>query len=151
MSKTVLIIIIVVIVLLMGMFGAGFFILWSKISQIPPPSASGELAVEEEQNTMGPLYDMSTMIVNLADKGGKRYLRVTMALELSDVEVQASIETKLPLIRDAILMILPTKKYDDINTTEGKIGLRNELIEKINEFMGEGKVKNIYFTEFVVQ
>jgi hypothetical protein len=30
------------------------------------------------------LYTLDTMIVNLADHGGKRYLRVTMALELSD-------------------------------------------------------------------
>ncbi len=151
MSKTVMIIVLVVVVLLMGMFGAGFFILWSKISQMPQQSATGELAVEEEQDVMGPLYDMKSMIVNLSDEGGKRYLRVTMALELADAEVEAAIETKLPLIRDAILMILPTKRYDDINTTEGKITLRTELIEKMNEFMGEGKVSNIYFTEFVVQ
>jgi flagellar FliL protein len=152
MSKTALIIIISVAVLFMGMVGAGFFILWNKISQIPQdPAAVEEIAVEEEENVIGPLYTLDTMIVNLADHGGKRYLRVTMALELSDPEAATTIESRLPQVRDAILMILPTKKYDDVSTTDGKITLRGEVMEKINGLMTKGRVNNIYFTEFVVQ
>ena len=136
----------------MGMVGAGFFILWNKISQIPQtPPETGEIPLEEEENAMGPLYTLDTMIVNLADHGGKRYLRVTMALELSDPEAETTIESRLPQIRDAILMILPAKNYDDISTTEGKIALRNEVMENINGLMTKGQVNNIYFTEFVVQ
>jgi len=152
MSKTVLIIIISVAVLFMGMVGAGFFILWNKISQMPmDPAAVEEFAVEEEENVIGPLYSLDTMIVNLAGHGGKRYLRVTMALELSDPEAMTTIESRLPQVRDAILMILPVKTYDDVSTTDGKIALRAEVMEKINELMTKGRVNNIYFTEFVVQ
>ena len=152
MSKRVLIVIIAVAVLFMGMVGGGFFILWNKISQIPQtPAAAEEVPVAEEENVMGPLYSLDTMIVNLADHGGKRYLRVTMALELSDPEAVTAIENHLPQVRDAILMILPTKTYDDISTTDGKIALRNEIMAKINQMMTKGKVNNIYFTEFVVQ
>ncbi|BBO66766.1 flagellar basal body-associated protein FliL [Desulfosarcina alkanivorans] len=152
MSKTVLIVIISVAVLFMGMVGAGFFILWNKISQVPPdPSTIEEMPVEEEENTIGPLYSLDTMIVNLSDHGGKRYLRVTMALELSDPDAVVTIESRLPQVRDAILTILPTKTYDEISTTDGKIALRNQVIEKINSLITKGRVDNIYFTEFVVQ
>lgn len=152
MSKTVLIIIIAVAVLFMGVVGAGFYILWDKISQMPKdPATVEEMPVEEEESTIGPLYALDTMIVNLSDHGGKRYLRVTMALELSDPDVQATIESRLPQVRDAILMILPTKTYDDISTTDGKIALRQEVMEKINGLITKGRVDNIYFTEFVVQ
>ena len=152
MSKKVLIIIIAVVVLFMGMVGAGFFIHWNKISQIPvDPSKVAEMPVEEEENVIGPLYSLDTMIVNLAGHGGKRYLRVTMALELSDPESVDTIESRLPQIRDAVLMILPTKTYDDVSTTDGKIALRNQVMEKINTLMTKGRVNNIYFTEFVVQ
>lgn len=152
MSKTVLVIIISVAVLFMGMVGAGFFILWNKISQVPQDSGKvAEMPVEEEENAIGPLYSLDTMIVNLADHGGKRYLRVTMALELSDPESVATIESRLPQVRDAVLMILPTKTYDDVSTTDGKITLRNQVMEKINTLMTKGRVTNIYFTEFVVQ
>jgi flagellar FliL protein len=151
MSKTMLIIISVVVLLFMGMVGAGFFILWNKIEQLPQDPAAEEIPVEEEENTIGPLYSLDTMIVNLSDRGGKRYLRVTMALELSDPEALTTVEGRLPQIRDAILMILPTKKYDDVSTTEGKIALRKEVMEKMNALMTKGRVNNIYFTEFVVQ
>ena len=152
MSKTMLIIIISVVLLFMGTVGAGFFILWNKISQIPVnPAIADDVSVEEDENTIGPLYSLDTMIVNLADHGGKRYLRVTMALELSDSEALTTIESRLPQVRDAVLMILPTKKYDDVSTTEGKIALRTEVMDKINALMTKGQVNNIYFTEFVVQ
>jgi flagellar FliL protein len=147
-----LIVVISVAVLFMGMVGAGFFILWNKISQVPPdPSAIEEMPVEEEENAMGPLYSLDTMIVNLSDHGGKRYLRVTMALELNDPDAVTTIESRLPQVRDAILTILPTKTYDEISTTDGKIALRNQVMEKINSLITKGRVDNIYFTEFVVQ
>jgi flagellar FliL protein len=152
MSKKGLIIIIAVAVLFVGMVGAGFFILWNKIAQMPlDPAKAAEMPVEEEENVIGPLYTLDTMIVNLADHGGKRYLRITMALELNDPESVATIESRLPQIRDAVLMILPTKTYDDVSTTDGKIALRNQVMEKINTLMTKGRVTNIYFTEFVVQ
>jgi flagellar FliL protein len=152
MSKTLTIIIIAVVLLFMGAVGGGFFILWNKISQLPQdPATVEEIPVEEEENAIGPLYSLDTMIVNLADRGGKRYLRVTMALELSDPEAMATIESRLPQVRDAILMILPTKKYDDVSTTEGKIALRKQIMETINSLMTRGQVNNLYFTEFVVQ
>ncbi|BBO79802.1 hypothetical protein DSCO28_03680 [Desulfosarcina ovata subsp. sediminis] len=152
MSKTMLIIVGSVVLLFTGAVAAGFFILWNKISQIPPPAPpAAEINVEEEENVIGPLYALDTMIVNLADHGGKRYLRVTMALELSDPDAVSSIENRLPQVRDAILMILPTKNYADVSSTEGKIALRNELMTTINSLMTKGQVNNIYFTEFVVQ
>ena len=91
------------------------------------------------------------MIVNLADQGGKRYLRITMELELSAPELTAEIDKRLPQLRDAILMILPTKTYAEIGSTEGKIALRDELIAKLNSFLKTGTVTTIYFSEFVVQ
>ncbi|MGA6926738.1 MAG: flagellar basal body-associated FliL family protein [Desulfosarcina sp.] len=152
MSKTVLIIIVSVAFLFLGLVGAGFFVLWNKISQMPQdPTKVAEMAVAEEENQIGPVYALDTMIVNLADQGGKRYLRTTMTLELSDSEAVSTVESRLPQVRDAILMILSTKNYDQVSTTEGKVALRSQLMEKINRLMTKGRVNNIYFTEFVVQ
>jgi flagellar FliL protein len=152
MSKTVSIILIAVMLLFMAAVGGGFFILWNKISQLPQATAKPKpMPVAEDENTLGPLFPLDTMIVNLADQGGKRYLRVTMSLELSNADAEKTIKNRLPEIRDAILMILPSKQYADISTTEGKIALRKELMDKINSLLTKGHVNNIYFTEFVVQ
>lgn len=158
MSTKVLIIIIVSVVLVLGAMGGGFFLMWTQMSatiaqvQVQNSNDGAEEEVPaEEDDAMGPTYKMDTMIVNLADQGGKRYLRVTMELELSGTEVLEEINTRLPQLRDQILMVLPSKTYVDISTTEGKIALRDELIAKMNSVLKKGTVTTIYFTEFVVQ
>jgi flagellar FliL protein len=166
MSKNVLIIIIAVFVLLMGMMGGGFFLLWSQMSatvaqvqqqNTDEDAQEAEEEIVQEEATIGPLYRLDTLIVNLADHGGKRYLRVTMELELKpgeDIESEElveEIEMRMPQLRDTILMILPTKQYADISTTPGKTALRDEVMAKLNSFLKKGQISKIYFTEFVVQ
>ena len=163
MSKSVLIIIIAAFLLLLSIMGAGFFFMLKTMNdavaqvQIKNGEASAEEDVAKQEIAMGPIYKMDTMIVNLADQGGKRYLRITMEFELKPAEnigekdVIAEIEKRLPQIRDTILMILPSKPYADIATTTGKIALRDELIAKLNTYLKKGQITTIYFTEFVVQ
>jgi flagellar FliL protein len=154
MSKKVLIIVVLAFVLLLGMMGTGFFFMWNKMN------ATNALAVDsretgalpaEEPVKIGPIHPLDTFIVNLADEGGARYLRVTMNLELKDKDALALVQERLPLVRDGVLMILPAKKYADISTLEGKNALRDELVAKLNSFLKSDSVANIYFTEFVVQ
>jgi len=154
MSNKILIILIGAFLLIVVAMGGGFFMMWNKMSSMNAQNSevveSGTEA-EEVVETMGPTKKLETFIVNLADKGGERYLRVSMNLELEKEETVEVVGKILPKIRDAILMILPTKKYEDIGTVEGKSALRNEMLTKINELMKPEKIKNIYFTEFVVQ
>lgn len=154
-SKLLIAAVLGVVLFFMGMMGAGFYILWSRIPA-PPMAMNGEEEllpeeVEEEQPDIGPLYSIGTMIVNLADQGGKRYLRVKIELELSHPEVAEEIEKRLPMVRDSILMVLSTKTYQDISTTEGKNALRTQLITNLSKFFMAGNIANVFFTEFVVQ
>ncbi|MBL0716792.1 MAG: flagellar basal body-associated FliL family protein [Desulfosarcina sp.] len=48
-------------------------------------------------------------------------------------------------------MIIPTRTFEDLNSAEGKIKLRDELLSKLNALLMENYIKNIYFTEFVIQ
>jgi flagellar protein FliL len=158
MSNKILLIIIGVVLLMMSMMGVGFFILWHKMSLTVAQvqTATGvqtpeEKKAEEAKPVIMPVHKLDTLIVNLADQGGKRYLRVTMELELSTPDLVKEIQQRLPQVRDSILMILPTKEYARISTTEGKIELRDEIIAKLNGFLRSGTINTIYFTEFVVQ
>ena len=153
MSNKILLILIGVILLIVIAMGGGFFMMWSKMSSmnvVNSEEADNDME-EEVVETMGPTKKLETFIVNLGDKGGKRYLRVSMDLELENEESAKVVDKRLPKIRDAVLMILPTKKYEDIGTVQGKSALRNEILTKLNELMEPEAIKNIYFTEFVVQ
>ena len=87
MSKTLIIIIAAFLLFVMALMGGGFFILWTKMSALSAPAPTAEEAIVEEEvpEEIGPLYSLGTLIVNLADEGGKRYLRVSIELDYPTV------------------------------------------------------------------
>ena len=95
------------------------------------------------------IHKMDPFLVNLADPGPLRYLKVTLHVE-SPMKGE-EYEKRLPQLRDSVLSILTSKQFKDISTPEGKNILRGEIKEKINQVLAEAKVQNIYFTEFVIQ
>ena len=154
MSKKFVIILSIVFVLLLGMMGAGFFVMWTKINTVNAQQTEPDqtdASVDTKPLTIGPLLPLDTFIVNLADEGGGRYLKTTMNLELKDEETSKMVQERLPVIRNSILLTLPTRKYEDIATVEGKAALRDEIVAKLNSFLTPGSVTTIYFTEFVIQ
>jgi len=94
-------------------------------------------------------YKMEPFLVNLADPGRLRYLKVTLHVETN--QKGEEFQKRLPQSRDSVLTILSSKNSRDIMTSEGKNALREEIKEKMNKILTETKVRNIYFTEFVIQ
>jgi len=155
MSNKILILLIGVVMILMLGMGGGLFMMWNKLSTInmPANANTGEQpgqATSVEQ-PLGTIFSLETFIVNLADKGGNRYLRVTMDLELGIPELETELNKRLPQVRDSILMILPSKRFEDISSVAGKIALRDEIMATLNGFLTKGQITSIYFKEFVVQ
>ena len=155
MSNKILILLIGVLMVFMLGMGGGLFMLWNKMSELKIQSTANAGINPARANILeqplGPIFSLATFIVNLADKGGNRYLRVTMDFELGNPELETELNKRLPQVRDCILMILPSKRFDDISSVEGKIALRDEILEKLNSLLVQGKITNIYFKEFVVQ
>ena len=155
MSNKILVLLIGVVMVLMLGLGGGLFMMWNKLSAMNTPSVANAGQEPETENStehpLGPIFSLDTFIVNLADNGGNRYLRVTMDLELGNSELEAEIDKRLPQVRDSILMILPTKRFEDISTVQGKIALRDYILATINGYLVQGKIAKIYFKEFVVQ
>ncbi|MGB9436328.1 MAG: flagellar basal body-associated FliL family protein [Desulfobacterales bacterium] len=153
MSNKILIILIGVMMVFVLGLGGGLFMMWNKLSAMEtqamsPSDQEASVPVEE---LLGPIYPLDTFIVNLADKGGKRYLRITIDLELDGKELESEITKRLPQVRDSILTILPTKRFEDISSAKGKTALRDQMLERINGMLARGQITNIYFKEFVVQ
>jgi flagellar FliL protein len=53
--------------------------------------------------------------------------------------------------RDQIVKILNSKKYIDIETIQGKLFLKDQIQTAMNKMLQKGSVKDVYFSEFVVQ
>jgi flagellar protein FliL len=156
MSNKLVTILVGVLFVLVLALGGGMFMVWSKLSAVTAAAAK----TEDEKNAdkpkpeqMGKVIALDTFVVNLADAGGNRYLRITMDLEVvGDKKAEEEVTRRVPHMRDSVLMILPTKRYADISTTEGKTALREELTTAVNGLLtGGAKVARIYFKEFVIQ
>jgi flagellar FliL protein len=158
MSNKILILLIGFLMVLMLGLGGGLFLMWNKLSSInvqANANAAGQPGEPDQEaileQPLGTIYALDTFIVNLADTGGNRYLRITMDLELGIPELESELDKRLPQIRDSILMILPSKRFEDISPVAGKIALRDEILKTLNGFLVQGEITTIYFKEFVVQ
>ncbi len=132
-------------------------------------AANHEASAPPEEVTPGQgiMIDTSTKIVNLAEPGGKKFIRVTATLEfappagfssLPEEEKTAELSTftteinsKIPVLDDTIVTLLSSKDFASVYSTEGKDTLRQEIMEAINTRLPEYKVIYVYFKEFVMQ
>lgn len=133
-----------VLVLVLAGGGVGGWIFYQQWSE-----DKGQ--VEEETPQIGPLWSMGTLIVNLLDDEGDRYLKVAIELELSSPEMVEELDLLRPKILDGILDLLSTKHYREIVGFDGRQQLRDEIILRINNYLTRGSITKVYFTEFVIQ
>ena len=96
------------------------------------------------------MHSLEPFIVNLFDERGVRYLKVRLDVEVWD-STKEEMEKKNPKIRDSLIVLLSSKKYEEIGSLEGKARLREEILFRLNRILGEGKAREVYFTDFVVQ
>lgn len=96
---------------------------------------------------------LEPFVVNLADAEDNRFLRVGIDLGLEIPNARAGNEGVVPTsrIRDCILTVLSTWHSDALLAPEGKQKLKEELLRALQERTPELEVKEIYFTDFLVQ
>jgi flagellar FliL protein len=127
------------------------------------PQPRGEQALRKVDKAPLPIYPLEEFIVNLADPG--HYLKAVIALEVNrPMEKQEKekhggggelmdpeISPRIPKIRDAIITILTTKRFEELSTPQGKEMLKRQIRNKINSILGKELVSNVYFTSFTMQ
>ena len=99
----------------------------------------------------GAIYDVDPFIVNLADTPEVRYLKLTVKLELENQEASTELASRIPQLRDTILVLLTSKDAASIRTPQGKFQLRDEITQRVNSLLPKPSVRAAYFTDFVVQ
>ena len=106
---------------------------------------------EVKDETFGSIHEMEPFIVNLLGREGKRYLKTTIEFEVENDDIKKKLTQRNPQLRDAILLLLTSKSFEDISKPKGKLQLKNELIARINQILPGTGIRTLYFTEFVVQ
>jgi flagellar FliL protein len=141
---------------------------------LPLEAIATEIPKEEVLPGEGIMIDTGTKIINLAEPGGRRYIRIGVVLEFvppeEDPEAKPvaaegegaaidplveeftnEVNARLPMINDTVITLLSSKSFEQLYTTEGKEALRHEIMEKIQSLMPHDELLGVYFTEFVVE
>ena len=151
-KKSSLKFILILLVLLLALGGGGFFAYTKYFKKDAETEENVEEgAVEETAPDLGVMFPLDPFIVNLAGSKGKRFLKVTVSLELSAPEVHAEIKENLQKITDSILVLLSSKTFEDVYSVQGKFKLKDEIATRVNRFLVRGHIKDAYFTEFIIQ
>lgn len=154
-SNLVLIIIIVALVLVLLVVGVVVAMLAGG-DEAPSNNSSNPSAKEKKVQSMdsievGPMFPLDTFTVNLLSDSGRRYLKVQMNLELDDEQLAAELESKTAVVRDVVIRMLSSKTLEEISTAKGKDKLKEQITDQLNLRLRDGNIRNVYFTEFVVQ
>ncbi|HOP40606.1 MAG TPA: flagellar basal body-associated FliL family protein [Geobacteraceae bacterium] len=143
-GKMKLIIIIAAAVIVVAGGIGGYFFFSSK-------GPSKEAAPKVDVKGVPIIYSLEPFIVNIYDGQDLRYLRVKVEMDVASEEVKAEMDARKAQFRDAILVLLSTKTLLDVRDEQGKNQLRQEIFTAVNNILSPGKLKRIYFTDFVVQ
>ncbi len=146
-SKLPLIIIAAVVVLALAGGGAWFFL-------------KGEPEVDEKAKAKAsaleaiPVYmPIDTLTVNLKDS--RQYLQLTISLQLKNGDDSALIKLYMPQVRTRALIILASKKPEDVISSEGKLALLEELktiTEKpFTDKLEPIEILDVSLTSFIIQ
>lgn len=147
------------VVVNLGVTGGGAYLVYaSTLGWQTPVITEDDLITEEEKLAAASLkldpfiYTMDKFTVNL-DGRPQRTIRVEVNLEMLGKEgFEEVINTEnRAKARDKIVRVLNDKSFSELETIQGKLFLKDRIAMEMNSLLKRGVVKDVYFSEFVVE
>lgn len=96
--------------------------------------------------------DLPEFLVNLRTTGSRAsFLKLSIALEVSDPEQAKEIEAKMPRVIDGFQTYLRELRVEDLSGSAGLFRLKEELLRRINVTLAPAKVDDVLFKEMLIQ
>ena len=154
-SKKKLIIIIVAVVLLL-VIGIVVFMLMSGEEEEQLPEEEMQVTDVAEPLEEPIFLPLESFVVNLKD--GRRFLKTTVQLMLSEPAAAAYLTVRLVEIKDIVLAELQELSVEDVKQSDAREDLRQRIISAISQiFPSEPEwedpepIRKVLFEEFVIQ
>lgn len=148
---------IIILVLILGIAAAAFFFKDKIMGML----GMGGDAAKQEQTADKPLEpapgakgEMSAVepfVANLNDPLGKRYIKLGLEVELINKDVAAEFEAAQIKVKNMLLILLGSKKPQEMLGPKNQLQLQQEIVDRINQIIGEGKVLHVYFSVYILQ
>lgn len=100
---------------------------------------------------LGGFYEMEDLTVNPAGTQGTRFLVVSIGIQVRNPGDLELIKRKEIVVRDAINTLLSRRTVDELSELETRKELKQEIGILVNQIIEKQAVKNLFFTEYVMQ
>ena len=153
-GKKKLIIMVAAAVLVLGGGGAGWFFFMKKKPEAAAEHGGAPSAAPPKKTAF---LEMKDMTVNLAGQNVQqtterpRYLKMKIALEVSDPKVVTEVQPLLPRIEDMFQVYTRELRPSDLEGSAGVYRLKEELLRRINVAIYPSKVEAVLFKEILIQ
>ncbi|MGA1195818.1 MAG: flagellar basal body-associated FliL family protein [Candidatus Latescibacterota bacterium] len=124
-----------------------------EVVEASEESPKGEGGFVPPKTTVLTIFDkLETIVVNPAGTDGLRFLSTQVFLGLSDLKVEEYITTNhlVPRINDTLVAVFSSKTISDLDPSR-HTKLKEEIRKRLNQFLGENAVLEVYFQSFVLQ
>lgn len=127
-----------------------------EVVEEAPPAEGGDgsgSGFEPPPTTVLTIFDkLDIIVVNPAGTDGLRFLSTQVFLGLSDIKVEEFITTNnmVPRINDTLVSIFSSKTISDVDPSRHP-KLKEEIRKRLNAFLGQNAVLEVYFQSFVLQ
>jgi len=141
---------ILIAVFVLGGGGGGAY--WYFVAR--PAAAGTDAGAEPSKPEPTGVLKLDPFVVNLADPGGSRFLRVNLALVVATEEEAVEIAENAVVtsrIRSSLIELLAEQMSETLVTPDGKAALKVAIKEHVSHVVHEAEVEDVLFTEFVVQ
>lgn len=139
------------VALLVLLAGGGFATV--KMGFLGGHAEGGKPAVEAAREAKKPasFVDLPEMLVNLDSKDRVQYLKVKIALEISEGKLAEEIQPMMPRVLDTFQTYMRDLRPADLEGSAGLFRLKEELTKRVNVAVYPTKIDAILFKEIVVQ
>lgn len=145
-KKKLIIIAAAALLVLGGGGGAGWFFFLKKK---PHAEEAGKAAAPVVKPVA--FLDVPEMTVNLSGGDRPHFLKIRVALELSDAALGAGITPLMPRVLDTFQVYLREMRPGDLDGSAGMFRLKEELTRRVNIVVAPSKVNAVLFKEVIVQ
>jgi flagellar protein FliL len=148
--------IMILLVLSLGAGGGAAWYFLQKPATGEKGGAAGAAAAKTEKKPPAQYMALEpAFVVNLADEGSTRYLQTELQVMSRDPKAIADLNTHMPAVRNALLMLFSKQKQADVRSEEGRRKLQADALAEINRVLreetGKGDIEALFFTSLVTQ
>lgn len=97
------------------------------------------------------MVEFNRLTINVGRHPNQRIIMISITLEVASRTDANTLEERSSQFLDMINSLTASKEISVLTTNNGREELRNELLFMINERLQYSSLKNVYFSEYVIQ